>query len=258
MRRRLSALVHNIGPFIPIIILWEFAVRLEIWPRTFVPSPTVVPQAFEQLITRADLVSQVGLTLYRVLVAAVIGLLLGVGMGIVISINKRIYYSLKDLIDFLQSVGEVGWLPLFVIWSGFNDRTIIFAVGYTVFFPVFYGVISGFERVPKNLVDSVRSLGGSRRHVLWDVWVPGALPYIITGFRTGVGFGWRTVIIAEMLIAQRGLGVVLFNARQFFRVDWVLVGMVVAGVIWLILDNLFLKRIESRTIERWGMQVRPD
>lgn len=252
----LGALARTVGPFIPLLLVWHFIVILELWPKQFVPPLTAIPEAFEQLMTRAQLISQVGLTLARVAAASLIGLVLGVLFGVAMVLTKPVYHLLRDLINYLAAIGEIGWLPLFVIWSGFNDRTIVLAIVYTVFFPIFYGTISGIERVPKNLVDSVRTLGGSRLHLIRDVMLPGALPSIITGLRAGVGFGWRTVILAEMLIAQKGLGVILFNGRQFFRVDWIIGGMIVAGVIWLTMDNLILKPWEARTIQRWGLQVR--
>lgn len=250
-----SPILRNIVPFVPLLIVWQVVVELGIWPPSFVPPVGVIPVAAANLITKSELLQQVGLTLIRVVVAASIGLTVGVVVGVFIATNRRLHLTLSGLIDFLQSIGEIGWLPLFVIWSGFNDRTIVLTIGYTVFFPVFYGTVSGFSRIPQQLVDSVKTLGGSKKDVVIEVMLPGSLPSIITGFRTGVGFGWRTVILAEMLIAQRGLGVVLFEARQFFRIDWVIVGMIVAGVIWLAMDQLLLSKLEEQTIERWGLST---
>jgi len=250
----INSVIKNIVPFIPLLIIWQMIVNLNIYPQSFVPPINILPNAFIQLFSEFDLIIQVGLTLIRVLIAALIGIILGIILGVIISINKFVYYVCRDLIDFLQAVGEIGWLPLFVIWSGFNNRTIIIVICYTVFFPVFYGTISGFRQIPKNLIDSVKTLGGNKSNLIFNVMLPGSLPSIITGFRTGVGFGWRTVILAEMLIAQKGLGVMLFNARQFFRIDWILIGMIIAGLLWLIMDNIILKPLEARTIQRWGIK----
>ncbi len=250
-----ATVLRNVGPFIPLVVLWQALVWLQVWPPSFLPAPASLGPAFASLAERSNLAGQLSLTVYRVGAAAVIGLSAGVLAGAVVGTNRLLYVSLRGLIDYLQAVGEIGWLPLFILWSGFNDRTIILTVGYTIFFPVFYGTVSGLLTVPKNLSDSVLTLGGHRWHVLREVLLPGALPAIITGLRVGMGFGWRTVILAEMLVAQAGLGVLMFQARSFFRVDWILVGMVLSGMLWLLTDRYVLLPLEARTIQRWGIQV---
>lgn len=251
----LRALVRNVGPFLPLIAIWQVLVFLEVWPRNFLPPPSAVPRAFGFLVTEFGLPAEVLRTMYRVLMGGLLGLTAGVVLGAFISTSAWLHNTLGGLIDYLQAVGEIGWLPLFVIWSGFSDRTIILTVGYTVFFPVFFGTVAGVLAVPKSLSYSVQTLGGGRWDLLRQVLLPGALPAIITGFRVGMGFGWRTVILAEMLIAQIGLGVMMFKARSLFRVDWILVGMVIAGVLWILTDRFVLQPLEARTIRRWGIQV---
>ena len=251
----LTTILKNVGPFIPLLALWQVLVWLRVSPPSFLPAPASLIPAFASLAERSNLFGQLSLTVYRVAAAAVIGLGAGVLLGAVVGSNRTLYTSLRGVIDYLQAVGEIGWLPLFIIWSGFNNRTIILTVAYTIFFPVFYGTVSGLLTVPRPLSDSVLTLGGGRWHVLREVLLPGALPAIITGLRVGMGFGWRTVILAEMLVAQAGLGVLMFQARSFFRVDWVLVGMVLSGMLWLLTDRFVLLPLEARTIQRWGIQV---
>lgn len=249
------ALLANIGPFVPLVMIWQALVLLEIWPRSFLPAPAAVPRAFAFLVAESDLVPQVARTISRVLLGGVLGLGAGVILGAIISVSSWLNYSLRGLLDYLQAVGEIGWLPLFIIWLGFGDRTIMLTVAYTVFFPVFFGTVAGILAVPRSLTNSVLTLGGTRWHLLREVLLPGSLPSIITGFRVGMGFGWRTVILAEMLIAQVGLGVLMFQARSFFKVDWIIVGMIVAGVLWILTDRFALRPLEARTIRRWGLQV---
>lgn len=251
----LRALVRNVGPFLPLIAIWQVLVFMEVWPKNFLPPPSAVPRAFGFLVAESSLPAQVLRTIYRVLMGGLLGLTAGVVLGAFVSTSAWLQNTLRGLIDYLQAVGEIGWLPLFVIWSGFSDRTIILTVGYTVFFPVFFGTVAGVLAVPKSLSNSVLTLGGSRWHLLREVLLPGSLPAVITGFRVGMGFGWRTVILAEMLIAQIGLGVLMFQARSFFRVDWILVGMLIAGVLWILTDRFVLQPLEARTIQRWGIQV---
>ena len=86
--------------------------------------------------------------------------------------------------------------------------------------------------------------------------LPGALPNIVTGIRTGLGFAWRGLIAAEMIATNAGLGYMLFVARDFYRTEVIVFGMIVIGLLWLLLDRLLLAPLERATIERWGLVVR--
>lgn len=247
------ATIRNLAPFAVLLAVWQLAAAVGWLPRAFLPPPTALPGAAADLVENGSLLPQIGETLLRVLGGGAVGLSLGVTAAVVLAMLPRVWGALQDVINYLQAVGEIGWLPLFILWAGFNERTVVLTIGYTVFFPIFFGTLSGFRAVPPNLANSVRTLGASRWDVIREVLLPGALPAMITGLRAGMGFAWRTVILAEMLVAQSGLGVMLFNARTFFRVDYILVGMVVAGVLWLATDKLVLQPLEARTIQRWGI-----
>ena len=100
------------------------------------------------------------------------------------------------------------------------------------------------------------SLGAGRWAMLTEVLLPGALPNIVTGIRTGLGFAWRGLIAAEMIATSVGLGYMLFVARDFYKTEVIVLGMIVIGVLWLLLDRLLLAPIERATSERWGMVQR--
>lgn len=249
VRRLLLASV----PFIVIVCVWAAAVWLGVLPSHLFPEPYELISTFSYLVTSDALLANAGITILRVVIAGAIGLSLGVALGALISVSPRLASVLQTFTQFFQGIGEIGWLPILVLWLGFNNTTIIVTVAYTVFFPVFFSTTAGFSDIPKNLRDSIRVLGGGRFAVIRDVMLPGALPAIITGFRTGMGFGWRTVILAELLIGGRGLGVILFQASEAFRPAWIIVEMIVIGAVWLLFDSLFLVPLERRTIERWGL-----
>jgi NitT/TauT family transport system permease protein/taurine transport system permease protein len=97
------------------------------------------------------------------------------------------------------------------------------------------------------------SLGASRWQLLTEVLLPGALPNIVTGIRTGLGFAWRGLIAAEMIATNVGLGYMLFVARDFYRTEVIVLGMILIGALWLLIDRLLLAPLERATIERWGM-----
>lgn len=250
MARGLARLLF---PFVVFIAVWQLVAVLRIWPEAFLPAPLGLPATFLELVETGSLVGNILPSVRRVIIASAVGLVLGVTLGVGVGINARVADALTDLYKFLQAIGEIGWLPLLVLWVGFNDTTIVVTITYTVFFPVFFGTVSGITGVPSSLRNLVSTLGGGRRRLVFEVLIPGALPSIISGFRTGMGFGWRTVILAEMLVGSAGLGVMIFRAREVFRIDRILVGMIIIGIVWVAIDALVLKPLEARTVQRWGM-----
>jgi taurine transport system permease protein len=240
-------------PFAVILAGWILLVGIGVLPHRLFAQPYQLPGTFLQLIRDDQLLTNVGITLLRVLIAGGIGLVVALVLGALVSLSPRVASVLQTFIHYLQGIGEVGWLPVIILWLGFSGVTILVTVAYTVFFPVFFATTEGFANIPRNLPDSIRTLGGGKFTVAREVMIPGALPAIITGVRTGMGFGWRTVILAELLVGGQGLGVVLFQASESFHPSWIMVEMVVIGVVWLLFDALLLVPLERRTVNRWGL-----
>lgn len=256
VKRKYPALVSGakvVGPFVPVVIVWAITASLQIVPTKFFPPPTHVVQSFSELSYKGMLSVHTSESLIRLFWGAVVGITAGLLMGLGISISRPLSSFLGPLISFLQSIGDIAWLPLFMIWFGFGAKTIIMIVVYTVFFPVLYNVILGIRSVPRHLVNAALTLGARRSDIIMHVLLPGAMPGIVTGIRSGVAYGWRALIAAEMIVGQMGLGFMIFEARRFAMTDRVIVGMIVLGLLWLVTDRLFLLPLERMTIERWGL-----
>jgi len=111
----------------------------------------------------------------------------------------------------------------------------------------------GVRLVPKVYGNGLRTLGCSRLQVIRHAVVPGAMPYIMSGLRSGLGFGWRAVIAAELVGASSGLGFWIFEQQEFSRMDKIIAGALTIGVIGMAMDRWLLAPLERRTIERWGL-----
>jgi ABC-type nitrate/sulfonate/bicarbonate transport system permease component len=117
--------------------------------------------------------------------------------------------------------------------------------------------VLGIRAVPRIMEQGIRTLGGGYRVLVLQVFLPGALPYIVSGIRSGLGFGWRALVAAELIAATSGLGFLIFDASHYFRTDEILVGIATIGVLWVIMDNAILTPLERRTVKRWGTVVEP-
>ena len=105
-------------------------------------------------------------------------------------------------------------------------------------------------------IHAVRTLGASRLQIIRDVLLPGSLPHIATGSRLSLGFAWRAVIAGEMLAGREGLGWMIFTAQDVDRTSEVILGMLLIGLSWIILDHYLLRPFEADTIGRWGLVQR--
>jgi taurine transport system permease protein len=116
--------------------------------------------------------------------------------------------------------------------------------------------VLGVRSIPTDMHRAALSLGASRPSILWEVVIPGALPNIITGLRNGLGYGWRALIAAEMIVGTSGVGFLMFDARRAGSVVEIVLGMIVLGILWYVVDAWVLAPIERATGQRWGLVTR--
>lgn len=236
-----------------VLAAWQISVWLIGLPAYFYPSPNDVFAAFIDLLKKGILPSYILDSLGRYAAGVSLGLLLGVGVGLLIGLSGFWSRVLGPIINFFYAIVEVAWIPLLVIWVGYGFNTILIAISYVVFFPVLYNTLTGVRTVEPVLKNAVLTLGATRRDVMTSVILPSALPNIITGLRVGAGFAFRGLIFAEMIAAGSGIGFMIFDGATTRQTDRVVVGMIVMGVLWLLLDRLFLRPVERATVERWGL-----
>jgi taurine transport system permease protein len=232
---------------------WAVAAAVLPLPDYYLPPPSAVAAAFVELVVKGILPIYVGESLRRILLAAVFALVVGVPLGVLLGMSRRVADFFYPILNFFQSVSGVAWLPLMLVWFGFGERTILVAVNYTVVFPVALNALLGVRSVPRIYVNGLRTLGASRWRITRDVILPGALPNIATGMRLGLAYGWRALIAAEMLVGAHGLGFMIFSAQNFHLTARIMLGMTVIGALWLVLDYFVLRPLEQATIERWGL-----
>jgi len=248
----LAALV----PFVPVLALWAAVVQSGVFPRVFLPGPVEVIQKFGTLMANGILPAYLEDSVVRLAAGTAAGLAIGIPLGLLVGLSDRAYRLLWPVLLFFQAIGDIAWLPILLIWFGFGLTTMIFVIVYTVLFPVVLNTVLGVRSVPLELHRAALSLGASRSRVLWEVVLPGALPNIMTGLRNGLGFGWRALIAAEIIVGTSGIGFLMFDARRAGSVVEILLGMIVLGVLWYVVDSWVLAPIERATGQRWGLVTR--
>jgi taurine transport system permease protein len=248
--------LRSILPFVPLVAAWWITAALEVFPKAFFPGPVEVAKSFVELVRKGILPEYLADSVGRLAVGAAVGIAIAIPLGVLIGTSRRAHAALWPVLLFFQAVGDIAWLPILLIWFGFGLTTMTFVIVYTVLFPVVLNTVLGIRSVPTDLVRAARSLGASRLRIVWEVLLPGALPNVITGLRNGLGYGWRALIAAEIIVGTSGIGFLMFDARRAGSVVEIMLGMVLLGALWYVVDAWVLAPIERATGQRWGMVTR--
>ena len=256
MLQRLSSALWFCAPFAALLVLWAVLVPyFDVNPRLF-PHLTSVAQAGIEGIRDGTLVQQIGASLLRVAAGTVLALLIAIPLGVAMGVSPAVSSFLTPLFRFFSVLAGIAWIPIATLWFGYGFGAITFVIFNAVFFIVTYNTLLGVSTIPMPVRNAALSLGAGPLAMLREVLLPGALPNIVTGIRTGLGFAWRGLIAAEMIATNVGLGYMLFVARDFYRTEVIVLGMIIIGTIWLLIDRLMLAPLERATIERWGLVQR--
>lgn len=251
-----SAAFKTTLPFAVILLAWWLVAAVEVFPPAFFVGPVTVLGVAGDLIRKGILTDYLADSATRLLAGAATGLLVGIPAGYLIGLNRYVRRAAWPLLLFFQAIADIAWLPLLIVWFGFSLTSVNFVIVYAVFFPLVLSIVSGIDGVPEDLVRAARSLGANRRRVLFEVVIPGSLAAATTGIRTGLGYGWRALVAAEIIVGTSGIGFMMFDARRAGQVAAVFLGMIILGILWYAVDALILARLERETVERWGIVKR--
>jgi NitT/TauT family transport system permease protein/taurine transport system permease protein len=243
-------------PLLVLFLVWPAIIAVfDVDPRVF-PNVGAVLAAAGEGLRDGSLLAHVAASLGRVITGTVLAVLVAVPLGIAMGVNAGVSAFLTPLFRFFSVLAGIAWIPIATLWFGYGFGAITFVIFNAVFFIVAYNTLLGVASIPLRLRHAAASLGAGPIAMVREVLLPGALPNIVTGIRTGLGFAWRGLIAAEMIATNVGLGYMLFVARDFYRTEVIVLGMIIIGLLWLLIDRLLLAPLERATIERWGLVQR--
>ena len=253
MTQRLYSAFKFALPLVLLLIFWEFCVQFfQVNARVF-PSIGAVFNAGLEAVNDGSIFNHIAASLGRVAVGTLLAVVVSIPLGVAMGLNPIVSDFLSPLFRFFSVLAGIAWIPIATLWFGYGFGAITFVIFNAVFFVVTYNTLLGVASIPMPLRNAAASLGANGWTLLTQVILPGALPNIVTGIRTGLGFAWRGLIAAEMIATNVGLGYMLFLARDFYKTEVIVLGMIIIGLIWLAIDRLILAPVERATIERWGM-----
>lgn len=244
---RLISLITVIGLF----ILWFLSEALGIADPTFFPGPVdTLSGGWELAIDgfqRFTLFDHVFASLRRILLGFSLGVLVGVPVGLAMGLSNTLRAVFDPIIELFRPVPPLAFIPLLILWFGIGERPAVVMLFFAAFFIMVIAARAGVTGVRLSKVHAAYSLGASKKQVLRRVILPNALPEIFVGMRVAIGVCWGTLVAAELVGAQKGLGAMIWTARTFFRNELVVFGIIIIGIIGVILD-LIMRKAEEKLI----------
>lgn len=218
--------------------------------QVITPPPPKIVEAFLTAIGNGTLFTHIGMSLFRVLVGFAIGATLAVLIGCTAGWFKTAGYILDPLIDAIRPIPALAYIPLVIVWIGIDEPARIAIIILAVFKPTVVNTRQGMKEVPRIYVEAAEALGTSKIATFWRVALPNAVPFIMAGMRTGLSTGFLALVAAELIASSNGLGFLISNAGQNLRIDIVLMGIVVIGIVATILDAIAV-RVQNH-LTRWS------
>lgn len=218
------------------------------WVQPYqLPAPPTIVSTLVDLIGRGELGRHVGATLNRLLAGYLLGATPGVLLGLLAGSSVGFRRFLDPTVQGLRAVPSLAWVPLFLLWFGIGEQARVYLIGLGAFLPVYLNTMAAVGSVDRKLIEVARAYGFGPLKVLFRVVLPGAMPGVFTGLRSGLSLAWMFVVAAELIAASNGLGFMLVEGQSTMRPDRVLVSLLTFAVLGRGSDAL-LAAVERRLL----------
>jgi len=254
MKLNNPSVAYGILAFVGALILWDLTARFSGWSEQVFPGPLKVMLSLVELTASGVLLKHSIASLFRVTAGFYLAMFLGIPLGMVLGMLKPLRLLVNPLINFLRPISPLAWIPLSMLWFGIGDMPAVFLIFLSSFFPLVVASTIAVQSINPIYFQVAANFGFSRTEVLTKIMVPATIPAIVTALRLSITIAWLVVVAAEMIAVQSGLGYLILDSRNALRMDYVMVGMVVIGLIGLLLDYIMrhLGHIEAAA---WGTRA---
>jgi sulfonate transport system permease protein len=239
--------------YVPLLLLalWQLAAGTGLISSRTVAPPSAIISSFWELLSSGALAHHLAISLRRVGIGVGIGVALGSSLALIAGLSRHGEEAVDATMQMLRAMPFLALVPLLILWFGIGETPKIALVALGVTFPIYLTWFSGIRGVDKKLVEAGRLLGLGQAGVIRHVILPGALPSALVGLRYALGTAWLSLVVAEQINADAGIGYLIMDARDFLRTDIILLGLIIYSLLGLAADALV------RLIEQHALAWRP-
>ncbi len=237
-------MLYVAGP-VTMLIAWQYASDAFATKQLF-PGPSETLHAFVRLASNRQLLFDTAASLERIALGFVIGSVIGLVVGLAAGHVPIVRWLLYPYIHFLRFISAIAWLSMALLWFGMGEASKVALITYTTTFIVLVNVMAGVASVPRDRLRSARCFGATEWQIFAQVVMPSTLGYFLDGTRLAMANSFATVVTAEMLAAQSGLGYLILVSRQWLAVDEIFVGIIVLGILGWLTDWILVSLTDKR------------
>jgi len=227
-----------------LLLAWQAACSSGLIANVIMPSPVAVLAAGWRLTLSGELLENMGVSFLRAGAGLLVGGGLGFALGLVNGLSRQAFVLTDSTLQMVRNVPHLALIPMVIVWFGIEEEAKLFLVSLGVFFPLYINTLHGVRSVDPQLVEMARSYGFRGAALFRRVILPGALPSIFVGLRFALGVMWLTLIVAETIAAQSGIGYMAMQARDFMLVDVVVLSILIYALLGKLAD------VTARVLER--------
>jgi ABC-type nitrate/sulfonate/bicarbonate transport system permease component len=242
--------------FVLLLLLWECGSRSSPKLQLYIPPVSRVVFSLGQLIVSGQVTAHLLTTLRRFMEGYLLASTIAVTLGVVLGYFRLVHSLLETLIEFLRPMPSVAIVPVAILLLGIGDGMIVAVTVYASTWPILINTIDGVRHIERTLIDTGRTFGLARRHILWQIVLPAASPYIVTGLRVSLSIALILVTTAEMIAGSRGLGFFILDEERSLQSSNMYAGIILVALLGYLLNHLFVT-LEKRAMQwRRGMVAR--
>jgi len=233
-----------------LLLIWELGSRLNPALQPYLPPVSRILSTLGEVVLSGQIVSHLMITLSRFLQGYLLAASMAVILGTVLGYFRLAHSLFEAVIEFLRPMPSVAIIPVAVLLLGIGDAMIVAVTVYASLWPVLINTIDGVRHIERTLIDTGRTFGLNRRKILWQVVLPAAAPYIVTGLRISLSIALILVTTAEMVAGSKGLGFFILDEERSMNSSNMYAGVILVAVLGYLLNRLFL------LCEAWAMNWR--
>ena len=256
-RKTATEKILSWGTAVSILLLWLIVSEFGLIDQNLVPTPQAVFAAFIEIMENGyknfTLLEHLGESMKRLVIAFVLSCVTAVPLGIASGYNSRIRAIFEPIIEFYRPLPPLAYYTLLVLWMGIENESKISLLYLACFAPAYISCVSAVIKIREDYINSAFTVGASRLQVIVHVIFPACLPDIFTGLRTSLGVAYTTLVSAEMVAANSGIGWMVLDANRYLRSDIIFLGIIVMGITGILLDR-GIQLIERRVVPWKGKE----
>jgi sulfonate transport system permease protein len=247
--RRKWEILRIVSP-LTLLGVWQLGSATGLIPQDVLPAPSLIFEAGVELLHNGQLADALHVSGLRVVQGLLLGGSIGVALGTAVGLSRWFETGVDPTMQMIRALPHLGLIPLFIVWFGIGELPKVLLVSLGVAFPLYLNTFSAIRQVDPRLFETAQVLGFSLSQRFTRIVIPSTAPQVLAGLRQSLAIAWLTLIVAEQINADKGIGFLINNARDFLRIDIIIFGLIVYALLGIATDAVV------RVLERRALRYR--